>query len=165
MKKILLLSIVFFTGILASSCRTAPQHYLYTEIDSGTVLTCSKGDIITVQLESNPTTGYQWELTAPTDYLTILPSKPVFVSSSESHGSITGAPGYWICEFKALDGGDAPVSAVYRRSWEKDQPPAKRFDLLIRVQGESLRENPREDEDPFIRYIQDQNKTQSEIPF
>ena len=131
-----LLSFTFLTVFLILFC-AACQSPRYIELgleDSGRIIECDPDDVIAVRLTSNASTGYSWKMIAPTDYLVILP-EPAFYVRQSGQEKMVGSPSAQIFKFKAIDKGEAPVSLIYSRSWEK-KAPAKRFDLLVRVRKE-----------------------------
>lgn len=55
---ILLMASVIVIGTVAAMAQNA-----YTEADNGKIITVNSGDIFTIKLNENPTTGYSWNLT------------------------------------------------------------------------------------------------------
>jgi inhibitor of cysteine peptidase len=72
-----------------------------------------------IALDSNPTTGYQWQLAKVSDQ-NILQLVETEYKASESR--LVGAGGKQILTFRALKEGKATVTLEYARSWEKDKP-------------------------------------------
>jgi inhibitor of cysteine peptidase len=100
-------------------------------IDSTDISQVKPGENFLIVLESNPTTGYSWELSQPLNknYIKLINAKYV---SAESR--LSGAAGKEVWTFKALKPGETLISFSYLRSWEKDGQPAdkKEFRLIIR---------------------------------
>ncbi|WP_292518536.1 protease inhibitor I42 family protein [Methanoculleus sp.] len=90
----------------------ATGAYAFNETDDNTTVTLPVGSNITISLEENPTTGYEWNVTSSTGLQLV----------NETHDAqeteLVGAPGVHIWEYIAADEGDAEFSAVYMRSWE-----------------------------------------------
>ncbi len=85
---------------------------------------------IHITLDSNPTTGYQWQLTRVSDQ-TILQLVGTEYKAPES--VLVGAGGKQILSFKTLKEGKATVTLEYVRSWEKDKPGRNYvFDVIVR---------------------------------
>jgi inhibitor of cysteine peptidase len=80
------------------------------------------GEEFAISLDSNPTTGYQWQLVKPLDesVLQLIGSE-----YKPPETKLVGAGGKEVWTFKAMDSGTAEISLVYVRSWEKDVPPAE----------------------------------------
>ncbi len=88
------------------------------------------GRVITIPLESNPTTGFCWQLVKISDKMILEFVKKEYVASSEK---LVGAAGVEKWSFKTLQKGHAVISLEYRRPWEKDVPAAKKqeFDIFV----------------------------------
>jgi inhibitor of cysteine peptidase len=79
------------------------------------------GDQMTITLDSNPTTGYLWEI-QEVDVSILQPvGQWVFESSSDR----MGAGGTETRRLVALKRGATPLELIYHRPWERDAPPAK----------------------------------------
>lgn len=88
------------------------------------------GENFTISLESNPTTGYSWQLAKPLD------EKIVKLESSKYTPLATdrvGAGGVEKWTFRAVKKGTIRVSLKYVRPWEKDKPPVEEKTFLIRI--------------------------------
>ncbi len=82
-------------------------------------------------LESNPTTGFGWDISKPLDEKSVC-----FVSSEyvAAETGLAGSGGREIWTFRAIAPGKTAISFKYFRPWEKDVPPSKElvFNVLIR---------------------------------
>jgi len=89
------------------------------------------GQEFNITLESNPTTGYQWQLAKEVNG-TILQ----FVGSEykPSDSGLLGAGGKEIWTFKAMSSGTTKISMKYVRPWEMDVPPIKEqtFGIIVK---------------------------------
>lgn len=90
------------------------------------------GNEFSITLDSNPTTGYRWQLAKPLDESLVKLVGNEY-QEPESSGAV-GAGGKEIWTFKAVAEGKTAIAMKYVRSWEKNQPPAKRakFEVVIR---------------------------------
>ena len=79
------------------------------------------GQRFTIRMESNPTTGYGWQLSNALDNKIILVTNAFIPPDSKR----IGAGGHEVWTFKAIELGPAEISLKYVRSWEKNQPPAR----------------------------------------
>lgn len=128
MRKLHLPIILLWLIILLSGCCTGNPVRLY-QIDSGRTIKVGPGDTVEIVLDSNPTTGYQWEaLPWDTEVIEQI-DKPVYKSRSKAIGS----GGELTFYFKALSTGQAPLKFIYFRAFEKDVPPIKSFQVTIVV--------------------------------
>ena len=88
------------------------------------------GQEFVIVLDSNRTTGYQWQSTGEPD------KGIVQLLGSEYHSSETelvGAGGKEIWKFKALKQGETVIALKYVRPWEKDVPPVKYIQFTVIV--------------------------------
>ena len=105
----------------------ARSPLLVTEKDNGKSVQRMIGQTLAIQLPSNPSTGYTWEvqrLKGP-----ILEGGRRYIPA----GSHTpGAGGVESMEFHAQETGTEAITLYYRRSWEHD-PPARTFTLTVKI--------------------------------
>jgi inhibitor of cysteine peptidase len=84
-----------------------------------------------ITLESNRTTGYEWQLAQSPDknMLALVESE-----YQAPQNNLAGAGGKEVWTFKALAAGEARIFFKYIRPWEKDTPPAQErsFTVIIR---------------------------------
>ena len=74
------------------------------------------GQIFTISLESNPTTGYKWNATYDTDFVELVDHK--YVPAAQT-GVMLGAGGTEIYRFRAIRRGITRVRMSYKREWEE----------------------------------------------
>lgn len=118
-----------------------PKHYDLTEKDSGRVLHLDKGDTFTVLLVSNPTTGYLWKFGTPLyDETVMILRGDQYIRPDEQ---LAGAPGKRSLTFLAEGSGRTGLKLVYVRPWEKDQSPAKEFNVMVIVKDGTESEQKR----------------------
>jgi len=105
--------------------------------DDGEVFTASPIDVdvddtFTIELESNPSTGYSWELAGPLD-------EAIVTSLGSDHeaadGDAVGAPGTQELSFRAVGAGTTTIALQYVRPWETDVAPAETKDFSVNVSG------------------------------
>ena len=87
-------------------------------LNPGEPINVKTGQIFTIRMESNPTTGYGWQLSNTLDKKIILVTN-VFIPPD---GKLMGAGGHEVWTFKAIGEGQMEISMNYVRPWEKDQP-------------------------------------------
>lgn len=100
-----------------------------TEKDNGAVMKVQPGDQIKITVRGNPTTGYTWELAAIRVDVLEPGLEPEYIRDS----TLTGAGGRFIFRFTARGQGVAKVILAYLRTWEKDVPPVKTFEMIADV--------------------------------
>jgi inhibitor of cysteine peptidase len=100
-----------------------------SESDAGKTITAKQGGTIAVQLDENPTTGYQWKLQ-------VEPPGPwqlVTTSFSPPLDGRVGGGGTRTWLLQAVHGGQAHLAFELRRRWG-DEKPLKRLDFELMAQ-------------------------------
>ncbi len=94
-------------------------------------ISVAPGDNFTIALESNPTTGFLWELAGKLDPSVVKFSGSTYVSSKSD---LNGAPGKEVWTFTAVNRGTTTIPMKYSRPWEKNEPPVKTavFTVVVR---------------------------------
>lgn len=90
-----------------------------------------QGKVITITLESNPTTGFSWQLVGISDKMILEFVKKEYIPNNKK---MIGAGGIEKWSFKTLKTGKAVISLVYRRPWEKDIPAqaTEEFNVFVK---------------------------------
>jgi len=100
-----------------------------TEKDNGAVVKVQPGDQIKVTVPGNPTTGYTWKLAAISVDILVPGFEPEYFRDS----TLPGAGGRFTFRFTARSQGYTKVILAYLRTWEKDVPPVKSFEMTVDV--------------------------------
>lgn len=131
----LMLAVVLAASLIAGCGSTKKQSDEKDKEIGGKVTGESKdvkvGEEFTIELESNPTTGYEWKMTTRPDAAILGLTTDEFVAPQSS---ATGAPGMHVFRFKALKAGNTNMVFQYARSWETEEPPAQTHDVSVAVQ-------------------------------
>lgn len=77
-----------------------------------------KNTIMTIKLEGNPTTGYEWNCKSSNEDV-INQSENLYTPNSNEEGK-TGVGGIYTFSFKAIKEGMSTISCNYKRSWEEN---------------------------------------------
>lgn len=112
--------------------------------DPMTLIEVEKGDEFAIVLESNPTTGYAWELAEPLDEEIIHLVKTEF---EEPDVELLGASGEEKWTFKAEGLGDTSITLSYVRPWEEEEEPPLMEEEEAETEGEEAAEETAEAED------------------
>jgi len=125
----LLVSLGGVTSAASPPAGAGPLEIQVTERDHGRTVDLN-GEVLVLNLESNPSTGYGWQVQGPgsgilrrLDATEWLPDTP---------GKLGGA-GTEVLRFAATSRGRATLNLVYARPWETAAPPAKSFSLEVDV--------------------------------
>lgn len=107
-----------------------PLLFLLSSCDRACVLSTKAGKEVTIRLDSNPTTGYSWQLAEPYDESIVRLLEAEYTPPTTRR---VGAGGKESWTFLALKKGTAKISLKYVRPWEINKPPAREKVFLIRV--------------------------------
>jgi inhibitor of cysteine peptidase len=116
-------------ALLMTSCVHQPPAAHIPEPNGA--LEVAKGHQLTITLDANPTTGFEWQLAAPLEEKVIA---LVGDRHQQPDTSRVGAGGTDVWTFKAVGTGSTTIVLEYRRPWEKGQLPAERktFPVVVR---------------------------------
>ena len=121
----------FFLALaLFSGCGT--HGIQVTDADNGKQITVQSGQVVTVTLESNPTTGYSWQVLEIDDAILVQDGDPEYKQTSGT-GGLVGAGGTETFRFKTVGTGETTLSLGYMRPWES-VPPIQTFTIQVGVQ-------------------------------
>lgn len=112
-------------------CLAYARYPKMIEVDKsfdGRELTLGVGDVVALSLAENPTTGFRWDFA--------VKPEPAFTLVKSTFEPAKGPPGKggthrW--QFQAVRPGSAEIELEYRRPWEKETPPNRKFKLTFRV--------------------------------
>jgi inhibitor of cysteine peptidase len=83
------------------------------DADNGRVIQIKTGEVVTLGLSENPTTGYRWSMTQLDANLLDL-----YGDSYQSESPYAGGAGTHTYEFRALASGTTEVALSLQRVWE-----------------------------------------------
>lgn len=82
-----------------------------------------------IALDSNPTTGYNWEESYDDTMLKLVESE--YELGKQAEEGLVGAGGTQYFRFKALQTGKTDITLTYKRSWETESADQKVFSVTI----------------------------------
>jgi inhibitor of cysteine peptidase len=91
---------------------TTGKARTFTESDNGKTVTVAKGQVVKVQLNENPTTGYRWE---PSVSSGVQITDDIYAASTSGR---MGAGGIHTWTLRITGTGSQHFDADYKRSWE-----------------------------------------------
>ncbi|OQB13211.1 MAG: Chagasin family peptidase inhibitor I42 [Candidatus Omnitrophica bacterium ADurb.Bin205] len=91
------------------------------------------GNDFSIVLESNPTTGYSWQLSSPPEKELISLINSYFETKE---GAEVGASGRQVWVFKALKTGKANIHFKYVRPWEDNMPVEREKSFTVDIREE-----------------------------
>jgi inhibitor of cysteine peptidase len=121
---------VFLAIALFSGCDTNGTSL--TDADNGKQIIVKSGEVMTVTLVSNPTTGYSWQVMEIDNAILVQDGEPEYKQSSSTEG-LVGAGSTETFIFKAVGSGETMLGLGYKRPWES-VPPIETFIAQIIVQ-------------------------------
>ncbi len=100
-----------------------------TEKDTCRMVEITAGDVLEISLKGNPTTGYAWEV----DTLDHAVLKQVGKIEFKADRKARGAGGKFTLRFEATSPGKTLLRLIYHRSFEKNMPPVKTYEVTVLV--------------------------------
>jgi len=125
-----IMCIVATLSLLLLACSSAQKEVSVDASYTGKEIEVAVGSSLIVTLESNPTTGFKWELTRGADDAVL---ELVDYKFEAPESTLIGAGGKEVWVFKALKKGRSIISMKYRRPWERSIKAAKTFVLEVIV--------------------------------
>ena len=113
------------TGDKAETDRTSgnASDSIVVDAHAGSENRLLRGQLLAIELDSNASTGYAWEIVE--DGSPVLEPAPVPASTAPSDPPMPGAGGSSRWRYRAVQAGTATLYLVYRRSWEKGVEPVR----------------------------------------
>ena len=121
---------LFVLLLLTGGCN-APEVKL-DDTHNGSQKEIARGQTLLTTLESNPTTGYSWQV-AEIDQVILRQVGDAEYKSAASNPSMVGTGGTETFRFETAGTGTTSLKLVYRRPWEKDVPPIKTYTVQVTV--------------------------------
>jgi predicted secreted protein/putative hemolysin len=94
---------------------------MLTDSDKGSNVSLKVGDTLTVELKSNPSTGYSWHVSANDETVLQQVGEPQFDLGNQT--PVPGAGGTQTFTFKAVGKGKTTLTLLYTRPWETTVTP------------------------------------------
>lgn len=107
-----------------------------TAQDNGKVVSAAPGNLVRIALESNPSTGYNWELRDFSYGAADFYASDVV--ARQGGNVFVGAPGNTVFTLQAVKAGTQQITAVYRRPWEAPDQVAATFSFQLEVAGDEV---------------------------
>lgn len=122
--------ILLIVLLLTAGCGS--QVVEVRDAEDGGQVELKVGEVLTVTLESNPTTGYSWEIVQTDEAVLSQQGEVEYQQSPQSQG-LVGAGGTETFRFKAVGPGKITLKLIYHRSWEKGVEPIQTYTLQVVV--------------------------------
>jgi inhibitor of cysteine peptidase len=118
---------VMVAGVTAVAAGCSESRTMIGEDADGGSARVGVGQVLEVTLESNPTTGYSWQVAETPDFLT-LEGPAAFIS--DAGPDVVGAGGSEVFRFTVSGAGTGTLRLEYLRPWE-DAPPTDVYEVEI----------------------------------
>jgi inhibitor of cysteine peptidase len=117
---------------------STPAAVAVDELYNGKEINLTIGGSLQVALNSNPSTGFKWELSENSDPTVLEKVSNIFetpmVKRKEGEPPLVGAGGKEFWNFKALKKGKSVLSMEYSRPWEGGEKGVNKFSLTVIVE-------------------------------
>jgi len=99
------------------------------DTDDGGQVALEVGQTLVLSLDSNPTTGYQWEITELDEAIL----KQTSHEYEADQPVLIGSGGKEVWRFQAQSSGSTTLSLGYKRSWEEGIEPIQTYSVEVAV--------------------------------
>jgi inhibitor of cysteine peptidase len=100
---------------------------------SGKKVEVKVGNVVAVNLDSNPSTGFRWELAGISDEQVLQLLGQEFRQAEAGQSEMVGAGGQEVWTFKAVGEGEAELSLEYSRPWPGGEKAVETFRATVSV--------------------------------
>jgi inhibitor of cysteine peptidase len=125
-----IVALVALGACTAALGQAAPEEMSVNESNAGKEVELATGGTLTITLESNPTTGFRWELAR------ISEGDVMELTGNEFKGAengLVGAGGKEVWTFKALAPGKSTITLEYSRPWAGGEKADQTFEVTVVV--------------------------------
>ena len=112
--------VLLFVVVLMTAC-TSVEGVEINESNNGGQVELVLGEILVVRLESNPSTGYGWEIDELDESILQQIGKVGFESSVPDNPP-PGTGGWAILRFEAVGEGESELRLIYHQPWTEEEP-------------------------------------------
>lgn len=129
----MILVLAVLTSAVLAGCSGASNGIQLGADDNGTRVKMKKGQTLVVSLESNPTTGYSWQMVPSDDGVLVQVGEAKFEESPRGRDMV-GVGGVETLRFQAKETGQTTLELAYRRPWETSEKPIETFSIQVTVE-------------------------------
>jgi inhibitor of cysteine peptidase len=128
-----IVKILFFVSVVALLAACGARDMSVGRDKNGGKVDLTTGETLVISLDSNPTTGYSWEIQETDATLLNLKGYPEFVQQPNNGALVVGAGGTQVFRFEALKTGSTTLTLVYHRPFEKNVAPVDTYSLTVNI--------------------------------
>ncbi len=129
--KVILACIIAAVSLALLACSSPPPQSAECLFQWNQDTEIAVGGTLTVTLEANHTTGFQWQLAHITDETVLEEVSHAYVAPEDQEKVGAGGEEVWV--FKGLKEGKSTIGLEYRRPWEQEVEPDQVFVLTVVV--------------------------------
>jgi predicted secreted protein len=119
---------LFRVAVEVSEAPPTRRTFALSEADDGSRISVATGDVLTVQLSSNVTTGYGWFVGQAGPGVLRAPEPPSYQPPPASQ---PGAGGTQTFTIPVISSGAGWLQLVYRRPFETETPPVRTWSIFV----------------------------------
>ena len=105
----------------------APQDISVTGADNGKSIELTQGQVLVITLDSNATTGYEWDIAEFDDQILIPQGEPEYIAPDTD---LVGAGGQEVYRFECVGKGQTTLTLIYHQPFDPADP-VETFTLQI----------------------------------
>ena len=110
---------------------TVAASRLVTEAQNRQTVSLARTAALTLRLEANATTGYEWQIVALPRNLKLVAASYETPPQTPGAPQIAGAGGAQRFDFKVVGTGRGTVRLVYRQPWNRNVRPDRTFQMSV----------------------------------
>lgn len=129
--KLTILLTIILAGMLLTGCAKENQISVTAE-QNNTTVEMQTGDVLVIELDAIPGTGYAWEVEKLDTAILNQDGEIEFVPKKADE-ALVGGTETQIIRIKAVGPGETAVKLIYHRSFEQDVDPLQTFYLNVVV--------------------------------
>jgi len=103
---------------------------MLTKADNGKPVALKVGESLAITLDSNPSTGYSWQLSTMKRGILQQQGEPQYTPPAQP---LPGAGGQHTFQFAAVGAGHTTLTLVYKQPFDRKAAPAETFSIQVTV--------------------------------
>ena len=115
----------------SSGAAAAPSERVITEAQNRQAVTLPRNATLTLRLEANGTTGYEWQIVNLPRNLKLVGTAYDAQAQPPAAPQIAGAGGAQRLTFKAVAAGRGALRLIYRQPWNPTARPERSFRISV----------------------------------
>jgi inhibitor of cysteine peptidase len=101
--------------------------------DNGSRVEVEQGEVLAITLESNPSTGFSWEIDELDGSVLQQVGEPLFKLNDAEDPPPPGTGGWTTYRFEAKASGETDLKLIYHQPWEGGEEPISTFAVHVVV--------------------------------